>query len=79
MMTTGFCLVVARALTSVGYRAVQVSTWSEALKTFEREKIDVLFCDLQPPDVSRRELLEGLRWLSDNLRVIVTSSEELTN
>jgi PAS domain S-box-containing protein len=73
----GMRAVIAEALMSTGFRAIQSPTWKDAMVVFGRQPIDVCVCDLQLPDISRRELLEGLRWLLVKSRIVVISGGEL--
>jgi hypothetical protein len=70
--------IIAEILSVGGFRVIQHSTWKDALAALERETVDLILCDLHLPDVSRSELLEGLRWWQAKTRVVVISGGQLT-
>ncbi len=70
--------LMAEALTSAGFKTLQAPTWKEAMLTCTLESVDVFLCDLQLPDISRQELLEGLRWLDGKSSIIAISGGGLS-
>lgn len=70
----GFRLALADALRLEGYTTLTASTCQEALLELERERVDLLFVDVNLPDGSGLDLLPG----KDAPTVIVTGAPSLS-
>ncbi len=63
------------ALENYGYRVLLASNGEQALKIFkdEKERIDLIILDLSMPELSGREVLERIRSMDKEIKVIVSS------
>ena len=60
-------------LSSFGYRALIANSGQKALEILEQELVDVVVTDLVMPNMSGRELIEHIKKLSPNTKIICSS------
>ncbi|MEW6203257.1 MAG: response regulator [bacterium] len=57
-----------------GYDVLLAASGGEALKTIEREHIDLVMLDIKMPDVNGLEILGKIKEINENLPVILVSA-----
>jgi CheY-like chemotaxis protein len=65
---------VAGFLQSHGYEVEQASDGLEALDVFQRQRFDVVISDLRMPRMDGRALVERVRKLAPDTRILITTA-----
>ncbi|MBA4150033.1 MAG: response regulator [Verrucomicrobia bacterium] len=60
-------------LSSFGYRALTANTGLQALEILEREIVDLVITDLVMPNMSGRELIERIRLIAPDVKIVCSS------
>ena len=72
---TLLCWVLERRLSLMGVNAVSASTGDEGLNKVRQQTYDLIFVDINLPDINGLELLDKIQELSLHSKLIVITAE----
>ena len=66
-------VTVARMLERAGFRAIQAANGIEGLKAFERERVDLVICDIIMPEQEGIETIGAIRCRNRSVKIVAMS------